>query len=461
MKQRPLSFWEGLLAGRSHLAFLGGLGLALAIALAVSRAMPDDARQQRAEAQRGELMDLASYFDLKDPAPARATGRPLSPAQAAAAKAAWSYFERNTRPGGLVDSVEGFPASTLWDLGSSLMGMIAAERLGLIDREALLRRSGELVDALAKAPLLAAGLPNKSYDTRSAQMTDYGGTAAPRGIGWSAIDIARFAVPLTILAWREPSLTPRIRALLSRWDLPKLTADGELVTGSIAADGTLSTAQEGRLGYEQYAAASLALLGLDASRARLFRRHIAAVTASGLRTPADDRLPEKHGNTSNGVTSEPFLLLAAEHGLDADWAPIAQALLRAQERRALETGKLTAVSEDHVDRPPRFVYFNATEGGSAWVARAPDGSDASALRALSTKAALGWGLLFESPYADRLQAAALELVDPARGFWSGRYEADGQPNRAVTANTNGIALELFAVQAHGPWLRAARREVQR
>ena len=461
MRREPVSFWQGLLAGRSHLAFLGGLAIALGVAWTVSRVSPDDARQQRAEARAGELLDLGAYLNVKNGAAIRPWGRALTANEAAAAKSAWSYFERNTRPSGLVDSVEGFPAATLWDLGSSLMAVIAAEQLGLIDHPALTRRAGDLVDALGKVPLLAAGVPNKSYDTRTLEMTDYGGNPSPRGIGWSSIDIARFAVPLTILSWREPALTPRIRALLAKWDLDKLVSDGELVTGRITPEGSLQLDQEGRLGYEQYAAESLSLLGLDTSRARLFRRHLGVVTASGVRAPADDRAPEKHGGTTNGVTSDPFLLLAVEHGLESDWLPIAQAMLLAQERRAADTGQLTAVSEDHLDRPPHFVYFNVTEGGAAWVARTPDGVDAANLRALSTKAALGWGTIFASPYADRLRAASLELVEPGKGFYSGRYEKESQPNRVLTANTNGIALELLAYGVHGPWLRAARREISR
>ena len=461
MNREPVTFWQGLLAGRSHLAFLGGLAIALGVAWTVSRLSPDDARQQRAEARYGELLELSSYLGIKDGAAIRPWGRPLTANEAAAAKAAWSYFERNTRPSGLIDSVEGFPAATLWDLGSSLMAVIAAEQLGLIDRAALTKRAGDLVDALAKVPLLAAGLPNKSYDTRTLEMTDYSGKPSPLGIGWSSIDVARFAVPLTILSWREPALTPRIRALLAKWQLDKLAADGELITGRIDGRGQLALDQEGRLGYEQYAAESLALLGLDTSRARLFRRHLTAVLASGVRAPADDRVPEKHGGTTNGVTSDPFVLLAIEHGLEADWLPLAQALLAAQERRTAETGKLTAVSEDHLDRPPHFVYFNVTEGGGAWVARTPDGADASDLRALSTKAALGWGTIFATPYSDRLRAASLELFEPGRGFYSGRYERAGELNRVLTANTNGIALELLAYGVHGPWLRAARREISR
>src|SRR5207253_208136 len=157
-----------------------------------------------------------TFLRLRDPPVPRSAGTALSPVQLDAARSAWSYFERNTRETGLVDSVEGFSATTLWDLGSSLMGMLGAERLGIISRAEVVRRAGAALDSLAKAPLLAAGVPNKSYDTRTVRMTNYAGEEAPRGIGWSSIDIARFAVPLTVLAWQEPELTPRIRVLLAR-----------------------------------------------------------------------------------------------------------------------------------------------------------------------------------------------------------------------------------------------------
>jgi hypothetical protein len=442
-----MTFWQGLLMGRSHVALLGGLAIALGVAWAVGRALPHQPRTRSAEIE---------WQGGPEPRP---PGAPLSSSQLAAAKAAWTYFERNTRATGLTDSVEGFPATTLWDQGSSLMAMLGAQRLGIISRDELVKRAGAAIESLARAPLLSAGVPNKSYDTRSLKMTDYAGNESPRGIGWSSIDIARFAVPLTVLAWQEPRLTPRIRSLLASWRLDRLVSGGELLAGEVAPDGSIRTAQEGRLGYEQYAARSLSLLGYDASRAQDFRRHLTWVEASGVRAPADDRDPAAFGGTTNAVTSEPFILLGAEVGVDADWRPLAQALLTAQERRANETSKLTAVSEDHLDRDPRFVYFSVTEGGRAWVARTPDGRDAAEFRALSTKAALGWSTLFSGAYADRLLQGALELAEPGRGLWSGRYESNGQPNRVLTSNTNGIALELLAAQVHGPWLRAARREV--
>ena len=44
------------------------------------------------------------------------------------------------------------------------------------------------------------------------------------------------------------------------------------------------------------------------------------------------------------------------------------------------------------------------------------------------------------------------LQEPGKGRYAGRYEVDGRPNRAVTANTNAVVLESLAYIARGPVL---------
>ncbi len=448
-----MSFWRGLLQARSHLAFFAGLLLALAIMRAVDRSMPPP------PAPQAPLPPPAPSKEL-DPGPLpeeRPPAAALTPAQQRLARAAWSYFERNTRESGLVDSADGFPSTTLWDLGSSMMAVIAARELGLIDQRALEQRTGRLLDALSRVPLIAGTLPNRGYDTRTLGPVDYDGKplAAGRG-GWSALDLARFGVPLQILAWRAPALSGRIRALLARWQLDAATHGGELQGGELS-NGAVVRSQEGRLGYEQYAAASLSLLGLDVARARDFRRHLQPVKVSGQPVPSDDRAPAQHGGAQNPVLSEPWILLGLEFGLDDDSRPLARAVLLAQEARFKETGLLTAVSEDNLDRAPFFVYATVLDDGEPWRVYDTQGRDQRSLRTLSTKAALGWAALFRDDYAERLETAAEELGMEGKGLYSGRYEQGNGLNQAMTANTCGIALEALAYRLRGPLLRTARR----
>ena len=80
-----------------------------------------------------------------------------------AARIAWRYFERNTQPStGLVSSVEGYPSTTAWDLGSSIFATLAARELGLLDDAGLERRLRLVLRTLEALPLFEGALPNKA-----------------------------------------------------------------------------------------------------------------------------------------------------------------------------------------------------------------------------------------------------------------------------------------------------------
>jgi hypothetical protein len=234
-------------------------------------------------------------------------------------------------------------------------------------------------------------------------------------------------------------------------------AGGRLQGAARRANGKLELVQEGRLGYEQYAAQALVLLGLDVEKAARWDLTAAVKVVSGQAIAYDARMPDNHAGTHNAVVSEPFLLAAFELGLGETGSAITEAVYRAQRTRAKETGRLVAVSEDNIDRPPHFVYNSVLNGGVAWAAFAPNGADAAAHRTLSTKAAFAWGHLYSDAYADALLAGVTALIDPARGWLSGIYDADSKPNTVITANTNGIVLEVLWYRSRGPLLRAGRK----
>jgi hypothetical protein len=256
--------------------------------------------------------------------------------------------------------------------------------------------------------------------------------------------------------WRNPDLTPRIRALLASWALDKTVSAGELQGAVRRPTGALEMVQEGRLGYEQYAAQAMGLLGLDVEKAARWDLAAAVTSVAGQPIAYDARMPQDHAGTHNAVVSEPFLLLAFEMGLGGTSGTIAETVYLAQRARARQTGRLVAVSEDSIDRAPYFVYNSVLNGGVAWAAFTPDGVDASAYRALSTKAAFGWGHLYRDAYADELLDRVAALSDPERGFFAGVYDADGKTNTALTANTNGLILEGLWYETRGPLLRAGR-----
>ena len=434
-----MSFLGGLLAGRSHLAFLVGLAAAAATAGAVRRLAPEP------RSVSFESLATAAPADL----PLRPQG-PLDDRERALARVAWSYLDRNTDPvTGLAASVEGHPATTMWDLGSQLLGVLAAEDLDLLGRAAASGRLARALRSLSAIPL-CDGLPNKVYDTRTLEMLRYDGRPAPRGIGWSAIDVARVLLPLSVVAVRHPELAPAVQRAVSRWRLDALTDGGVLRGATRREDGGLEVWQEGRLGYEQHEAKSLLAWGLTAAAALDYRGHLAFTRVSGQLVPHDDRRPADHDGHHAPLVPEPWLLDEVERGPDAVTLPVGRALLRAQERRAAAVGRLTAVSEDALDRPPWFSYSAVVDGDVPWVALGPDFAPAEGALTFSTKAAIAWGMLFEGTYPDRLLAEAAALAVPGRGLLAGRYDATGAPNRALSLNTNAIALEALAYHLRGP-----------
>jgi hypothetical protein len=292
------------------------------------------------------------------------------------------------------------------------------------------------------------------YDSRTLEMVTYDGRPAPDGIGWSALDVARVLAPLALVAWRHPELARATRAAVSRWRLDALTDGVELQGTSRRPDGTLVRHQEGRLGYEQLAAKGLLAWGLPVAPLLDYSAHAAFTDVYGLAVARDARLPRDHGGARAPVLSEPWILDALENGFDAVTLPAARAILLVQARRFADTGRLTAASEDHLDRAPWFSYSAIVDGDELWTAHAADGAPAPRTFTFSTKAAVAWGVLFAGPYPDRLLAAAAELVRPGEGLLAGRYDDTGEPNRVLSLNTNAIVLEALAYRVRGPSRRA-------
>jgi uncharacterized protein DUF3131 len=439
-----MSFWRGLLAGRSHLAVLVGLGSAAAVAGAVHRFVPSGPEADVFEA----LAPPASDYPLRPRGP-------LGAREAALARTAWSWFERNTDPAtGLAPAVKGHPAATLWDWGGELMAILSAEDLGLVAPREASARLRRALASLGRLPLCDGLLPNKAYDVRTLAMVRYDGEPAPLGIGWSALDVARILAPLSLVAWRHPEVAREVRAAVSRWRLDEL-ADGASLSGaSRGADGRLVRHREGTLGYEQHAAKALLRWGVPAAEALDWRAHLAVSEVAGQPVPRDDRMRGEAGSDA-ALVAEPWLLDALEDGLDAVTLPVGRAFLRAQERRAATVGHPVAVTEDALDRAPWFSYSALLDGsGTSWASLAPGGAPAPGALTFSTKAAVAWGVLFQGRYPDRLLDAAAELAVPGEGLLAGRYDATWEPNRVLSLNTNAVVLEALAYHVRGPAARS-------
>lgn len=383
----------------------------------------------------------------------RGSPRPLTEQERQWARVAWAYFGPNVDPAtGLAFSVEKYPSATMWDTGSYLLAVISARRLELIDAREFDTRITRALESLQKLPLFDGKLPNKAYNASTLQMTDYANQPTERGIGWSAIDVARLMVPLQVLVWQHPQHTQAVRAVLGRWDLSALQAEGEFMGARLDEQGRTELVQEGRLGYEQYASKSFALVGLHAPRASSYTQQLAWSDVEGVRV-GHDRRTERETGAHNYVLSEPYVLDGLEMGWDRDSGELGWRVLQAQQRRFEKTGQLTAVTEDHLDQKPYFAYNTVHANGRNWFTLSDTGEDLSDLRTLSVKAAFGWHALVDSDYTRRLVAGVAALHEPQRGWYAGLYERSGQPNKALTANTNAVVLESLAYIQGGPLLR--------
>ena len=377
--------------------------------------------------------------------------RPLSESDQQAAQVAWTYLDNNWRSEtGLVDAVEGYPWTTLWDQGSAILGLHSAYQLGLLSPSKFEQRLDRLLTTLKELPLPATGLPNKAYSTTTAEMRSLGNAPDPKGLsGWSALDTARYLLSLDMLRTHYPVYGDHIKSIIQRYDLALLEQDGQLTGSGKSSSGKLQTWQEGRLGYEQYAAYSLQRLGIEAEKA-LYDPPVESVSVDGVSLQVDLR-NQANSNALNPLTSDPYTLWGLELGWPEPLLIQTERLLEAQKKRFERTGILTAVNEDSLDRPPYFLYYSVYANGEAWPALTATTAAYPNLRTLSTKAAFAWSALFpKDTYAQSLRSAVQFLSDLQRGYFAGRYENQALgPNKSLNVNTNAIVLESLLYKARG------------
>ncbi len=434
-----MTFRANLVKARSQIAFIVGLSLAATFALSVeSRVNLDSYRTGRGIQPSAVVLPLAPVSVVRRE-------------DFENARIAWAYFEKNLQPAtGLVNSANGYPSTTIWDQASYLLALISAERIGVISLAKFDERLGKVLDTLAKLPLFDGKLPNKVYNTQTLEMTNYANNPAPKGIGWSALDVARISVPLNIILFDYPSHTGRVTEIFSTWNFRSMVQNGVLNGSRVVEEtGAVELIQEGRLGYEEYAARAISLLGLDAMEAAKYDDFVRFEKIGGQSIAVDSR-SHTFFDAHTVVVSEPYILTAIEFGLDTQARELAQRVFLAQVSRYQETGRLTAVSEDNIDQTPYFLYNSVFADGKKWSALAEDGSEHDDKRTVSTKAAFGWDALYRTDYTERLVRHVGVTNTPDNGFNSGVYEKDNRVNAVATANTNGIILETILYRMRGP-----------
>jgi hypothetical protein len=126
------------------------------------------------------------------------------------------------------------------------------------------------------------------YNSATGVMVDYTNKPTERGLGWSALDIGRMLTALHIVRTCHPQHAQAIEAAVASWHLEASIKDGQLYGATVLPDGKTQPVQEGRLGYEEYAAKGYELWGYDVPKALALEPMI-SVKLEGIDIPADSR----------------------------------------------------------------------------------------------------------------------------------------------------------------------------
>jgi hypothetical protein len=364
------------------------------------------------------------------------------------ARQAWQYFERNWNDEtGLVNSADKFASVTMWDQAAAIAALVSAKELGIVPEAEFKTKMSQMLKTLATMPLYKGELPNKVYNSKTLIPVNYGQLEKREEIGWSALDLGRLALWLKIVGSRYPELKTQTEAVWKHWNVKRLTKNGQMY-GTSVTKGKENYNQEGRLGYESYAAYGLKLWDLDVDKALDLQSKVAFVNLYGKGVPYDKR-DSKSSGANNYVLSEPYILDGIETGFQALPKAYADRILAAQEARYQATKQLTAVTEDNLDRAPYFVYSTLFVNGEPWAVITDTGEKHNDLRFLSAKAAIGWNVLYNTAYTRQLFDFVQANLKAERGWYNGFYESLKQPNKSLTANNNGIILESLLYKKIG------------
>jgi hypothetical protein len=388
---------------------------------------------------------------------------PLTKEELEMAKVAWKFFEKNTQSNGLCNAVDQYPSTTLWDTASYIGGMVASHELEFISKQEFNMRMTKLIGAMNGLEFFQNELPNKVYHTQSGIKVNYDNT--PGEVGYSAVDMGRLLIWLKIVKERYPIHAAAIDNFILKWNFSRVIDKTGTLFSTAMIDGKATLLQEGRLGYEEYAAKGFQLWGFDTERASKPEPYD-LTPIYGIDVPYDSRDPRKYV-AHNYVVTESYVLDVIELGWDVVsdrsspqdiytdtlTADFARRIFAVQEARYRETGILTARTEHQLDKDPYFVYDTIYSDGYPWNTITAQSQHAPQFAAIALKGAFGIWAVWDMPYSQTLLDAVGHLYDPEKGYYEGLYENGSGPINIFTANNNGIILECLLYKAQGKILK--------
>ncbi|WP_164684258.1 DUF3131 domain-containing protein [Vibrio maerlii] len=365
--------------------------------------------------------------------------QPLSRNERLLAKKAGYYFSRNLRADtGLWDSVQGYPYTTMWDIASGIAATLALEGLGMESHEQTTATLEKLLTTIRSLRLYKDKLPNREYSTKDALPAGRYSQSTSNGNGWSALDLGRLLIWLDIVTQYHPNLELQVAEIINDWTLELAVNKGTLF-GTKLTKSKEYYRQEGRHGYLEYAAHGFRLHGVDVDLPDL-PGFLKLVEIEGVSIQIDSRnLPY--------LTSDPLILAALEYGIDRQWNQLDH-FYQLHKEQWLDSGVLTAYAEDAMNRKPWFAYNNVHYAGRSWVSVSPGGNKIDNPQTFSSKAAIGFSVLFNDNYSHALFNQVLDSSLTYRSIPTGIYQ-DGRLNTAFNINTNSLILVALWYKQRG------------
>ena len=424
------------------LAFLAFTGV-VASAATVARCNSDSGAQQRAQMPR-----TAATASAKDPDATPAYAPQILKQKSGVDKAtedrvyddaahtAWAFIEHNySAQTGFVNANPTWPYPTLWDVASSIASYYSARGLGIITDQDYKTRTRKALETLKAARLYNGIAYGSNYDANTGELVGLDQKPSQTGTRYSSLDLGRLLIWLKIVAEHDADLAPLANDVAHRLNGKKIIKGGYLQGEQITKDGKTSY-QEGRLGYEQYAASGFNLWGMRADRALNMRSNARTVQVDGVPVWVDKRGLDR-------LTSEPFIIHGVELGLSGDMRELAWQTLALQAKRYEKTGQMTMASEDALnDKPYYFYYYCVYCSGKEFVINVhKPGVNLDAPRWISSKAAFAWNVLLPSQYTWLAIKSVQHAQQPGRGWTTGVYEKTNKSTGAMSLNTDAVILE--------------------
>lgn len=432
----------------SKLAILIVGVLAVGAATIVTVGVDSDTRPQIGQATSPKAV-TPSYLPQILRAPSTVDKTTETRVIADAAKTAWDFVDHGySSETGFVIANPEWPYPTIWDIASAMGSYYSARGLGYITDAEYKTRTKRALETLKKARMYNGIAYGRNYDARTGELVGPDQKPSQNGTGYSALDLGRLLVWLKIVS-QDAELAPLAQEVALRLNANQLIKAGYL-QGEEIVESKLQKYQEGRLGYEQYAATGFSLWGMTADKALRMAQNTRKVNVMGIPVWADKRGLDR-------LTSEPFIMHGLEIGLEGEMRELAWQTLALQAKRYEQMGQITIASEDALnDKPHYFYYYCVYCSGKAFTINVhTPGINLDSPRWISSKAAYAWHAINPSKYT----WMAVEAVHPARwpgkGWSTGVYEGTGKSTDVMSLNTAALILESALFYKTGkPFLKS-------